>query len=152
MILEKRQLSERGKLLSPIYGIHFLINSKGLFYVQQPIYRIDSSYHGLCCTNRRTLAGTRNSSMGDRSDSGATESLFWGSKGGSDFHLGWGQKDGIAMKGAQSKVKLGGGGNGVNEGPCPHPPPPQAPRSYATAIRRPIAPRRTRYDGASSRS
>ena len=44
---------------------------------------------------------------------------------GADLHLGWGQEKGIAMKGAQSKVKWGcgsmGGGHGVNGGHGPHP-------------------------------
>ena len=35
-----------------------------------------------------------------------------GQRGGQNFIWGGGQEDGIAMKGAQSKVKWGGGGNG----------------------------------------
>ena len=67
--------------------------------------------------------------------SGVTESLFLGPKRGPDFHLGV-QEDGIAMKGAQSKVKWGGGG--ANGGPSCEwggggVMAPQAPHSYATA-------------------
>ena len=70
--------------------------------------------------------------------SGVTESLFGGGGGGGQrgeqtFIWGGGE-DGIAMKGAQSKVKCGGGGQWrgqwVNGGPS-HPSPPP-PRSYAT--------------------
>ena len=48
-----------------------------------------------------------------RPGSGVTESLLGGGgKGwGGQTFIGGGQEDGIAMKGAQSKVKWGGGGN-----------------------------------------
>ena len=67
-----------------------------------------------------------------------TEYLFWGAKGGSrPSYGGGGQEYGIAMKGAQSKVKWGrgpmGGGedDGLNGGgPWPQGPPPH---SYVTA-------------------
>ena len=53
----------------------------------------------------------------------------WAGKGGADFHLEGGQEDGIAMKGAQSKVKWKWGSHDVKgEGHDP-----QAPHSYATA-------------------
>ena len=50
-----------------------------------------------------------------------------GAKGRSDLHRGGGQEDGITMKGAQSKVKWGGGNggaHGVNGGHGPQAPPP----------------------------
>ena len=67
--------------------------------------------------------------------SGVTESLYFlggGAKGGEQIFMGGGggQEDGIALKGAQSKVKwLGAHGvNGGGGGMVPSPPP----RSYAT--------------------
>ena len=48
--------NERGNKLPPI-GLLFPISSKGS-------QRQDCTYHGLCCTSRGALAGTRNSSMG----------------------------------------------------------------------------------------
>ena len=50
--------SERGNPLPP-HGLLFPINSKGSFICTIQ----DSTYHGLCYTNRGALAGTRNSSM-----------------------------------------------------------------------------------------
>ena len=44
----------------------FLLAARFLLYV--PSHRQDSTYHGLCYTSRGALAGTRNSSMKDRSD------------------------------------------------------------------------------------
>ena len=48
--------SEKGNRLPP-HRLLFPINSKDSFIN-------DSTYHGLCYTNRGALAGTRNSSMG----------------------------------------------------------------------------------------
>ena len=45
---------------------------------------------------------------------------------------GGGQEDGIAMKGAQSKVKWGGAMEGTWCEWGPRPPPPRPPHSYAT--------------------
>ena len=53
--------SERGNPL-PTHGLIFPISSKGSFICTIP--QTDSTYHGLCCTSRGALAGTRNSSMG----------------------------------------------------------------------------------------
>ena len=52
---------------------------------------------------------------------------MWG--GGADLHLGGGQEDGIALKGAQSKVKWGNqwGTHDVNGGHVPPAPPPPIP-------------------------
>ena len=52
--------SERGNPLPP-HGLLFPISSKGSFISS---HRQDKTYHGLCYTSRRALAGTRNSSMG----------------------------------------------------------------------------------------
>ena len=43
-------------------GYSFRLAARVLLYA--PSHRQDSTYHGLCYTNRGTLAGTRNSSMG----------------------------------------------------------------------------------------
>ena len=43
-------------------GYSFRLTARGLLYA--PSHRQDSTYHGLCYTSRRALAGTRNSSMG----------------------------------------------------------------------------------------
>ena len=53
--------SERGNPLPP-HGLLFPISSKGSLYA--PSHTQDSTYHGLCCTSRGALAGTRNSPMG----------------------------------------------------------------------------------------
>ena len=51
--------SKRGNL--PPHGLLFLISSKVFLYA--PSNRQDSTYHGLCYTNRVALAGTRINSM-----------------------------------------------------------------------------------------
>ena len=43
-------------------GYSFRLTARVLLYA--PSHRQDSTYHGLCCTSRGALAGTRNSSMG----------------------------------------------------------------------------------------
>ena len=43
-------------------GYSFRLAARVLLYA--PSHRQDSTYHSLCYTNRGTLAGTRNSSMG----------------------------------------------------------------------------------------
>ena len=43
-------------------GYSFRLAARVLLYA--PSHRQDSTYHGLCCTNRGALAGTRNISMG----------------------------------------------------------------------------------------
>ena len=43
-------------------GYSFRLTARVLLYA--PSHRQDSTYHGLCYTSRRPLAGTRNSSMG----------------------------------------------------------------------------------------
>ena len=43
-------------------GYSFRLRARVLLYA--PSHRQDSTYHGLCYTSRRALAGTRNSSMG----------------------------------------------------------------------------------------
>ena len=43
-------------------GFSFRLAARVLLYA--PSHRQDSTYHGLCYTSRRALAGTRNSSMG----------------------------------------------------------------------------------------
>ena len=43
-------------------GYSFRLAARVLLYA--PSHRQDSTYHGLCCTSRGALAGTRNSSMG----------------------------------------------------------------------------------------
>ena len=43
-------------------GYSFRLTARVLLYA--PPHRQDSTYHGLCYTNRGALAGTRNSSMG----------------------------------------------------------------------------------------
>ena len=43
-------------------GYSFRLAARVLLYA--PSHRQDSTYHGLCYTNRGALAGTRNSSMG----------------------------------------------------------------------------------------
>ena len=53
--------SERGNPLPP-HRLLFPISSKGYFICI--IHRHDNTYHGLCYTSRRALAGTRNSLMG----------------------------------------------------------------------------------------
>ena len=53
--------SERGNPLLSLYGLLFLISSKGYFYM---LHRQDSTYHSLCYTSHRALAGMRNSSVG----------------------------------------------------------------------------------------
>ena len=53
--------SERENPLPP-HGLLFLISNK--VFLHAPSHRHDSTYHGLCYTNRGALAGTRNSSMG----------------------------------------------------------------------------------------
>ena len=52
--------SQKGNPLPP-HRLRFPINSKGPFICT---ISHDSTYHGLCYTSRRALAGTRNSSMG----------------------------------------------------------------------------------------
>ena len=51
--------SERG---NPMMLLHVLLFPRVNLYA--PSQRKDSTYHGLCYTSRRALAGTRNSSMG----------------------------------------------------------------------------------------
>ena len=55
-----------GKMLFCIYcrhmGYSFRLTARVILYA--PSHRQDSTYHGLCYTSRRALAGTRNSSMG----------------------------------------------------------------------------------------
>ena len=43
-------------------GYSFRLTARVILYA--PPHRQDSTYHGLCCTSRGALAGTRNSSMG----------------------------------------------------------------------------------------
>ena len=43
-------------------GYSFRLTARVLLYA--PSLRQDNTYHGLCYTSRRALAGTRNSSMG----------------------------------------------------------------------------------------
>ena len=43
-------------------GYSYRLTARVLLYA--PSHRQDSTYHGLCYTNRGALAGTRNSSMG----------------------------------------------------------------------------------------
>ena len=43
-------------------GYSFWLTARVLLYA--PSHRKDNTYHGLCCTSRGALAGTRNSSMG----------------------------------------------------------------------------------------
>ena len=43
-------------------GYSFRLTARVLLYA--PSHRQDNTYHGLCCTSRGALAGTRNSSMG----------------------------------------------------------------------------------------
>ena len=43
-------------------GYSFRLTARVLLYA--PSHRQDNTYHGLCYTSRRALAGTRNSSMG----------------------------------------------------------------------------------------
>ena len=43
-------------------GYSFRLAARVLLYA--PSHRQDNTYHGLCCTSRGALAGTRNSSMG----------------------------------------------------------------------------------------
>ena len=55
-----------------LYGVTHMVkdhsdNDRGLtarVLLYAPSHRQDSTYHGLCYTNRGALAGTRNSSMG----------------------------------------------------------------------------------------
>ena len=47
-------------------GYSFRLTARVLLYA--PSHRQDSTYHSLCYTSRGALAGTRNSSMKDRSD------------------------------------------------------------------------------------
>ena len=47
--------SERGNPLSPLHRLIFPISSKVLLYA--PSHRQDSTYHLLCYTSRRALAG-----------------------------------------------------------------------------------------------
>ena len=55
--------SERGNLLLP-HGLLFRLAARVLLYA--PSQGQDSTYHGLCYTSRGALAGTRNSSMGEK--------------------------------------------------------------------------------------
>ena len=57
--------SEKGNPLPP-HRLLFPINSTVLLYA--PSHRQGNTYHGLCYPSRGALAGTRNSSMKDRSD------------------------------------------------------------------------------------
>ena len=43
-------------------GYSYQLTARVLLYA--PSHRQDNTYHGLCCTSRGALAGTRNSSMG----------------------------------------------------------------------------------------
>ena len=43
-------------------GYSFRLAARIILYA--PYYRYDNTYHGLCCTRRRSLAGTRNNSTG----------------------------------------------------------------------------------------
>ena len=43
-------------------GYSYRLTARVLLYA--PSHRQDNTYHGLCCTSRGALAGTRNSSMG----------------------------------------------------------------------------------------
>ena len=43
-------------------GYSYRLSARVLLYA--PSHREDNTYHGLCCTSCRALAGTRNSSMG----------------------------------------------------------------------------------------
>ena len=54
---------ERENLLLPLHGLLFLISSKGAFISTIPTDRT-STYHSLCYTSCKVLAGTRNSSKG----------------------------------------------------------------------------------------
>ena len=47
-------------------GYSYRLTARVLLYA--PSHRQDNTYHGLCYTSRGALAGTRNSSMKDRSD------------------------------------------------------------------------------------
>ena len=53
--------SEKGNPLLPI-GYSFRLTAR--FFLYAPAHRQDSTYHGLCYTNRGALVGTRNSSVG----------------------------------------------------------------------------------------
>ena len=53
--------SERGNHCCHI-GYSFRLATRVLLYA--PSHRQDSTYHNLCCTSRKALAGTRNSSVG----------------------------------------------------------------------------------------
>ena len=55
--------SERGNPLLQ-HGLLFLIRTMVLLYA--PSHRQDKTYHSLCYTSCETLAGTRNSSMGEK--------------------------------------------------------------------------------------
>ena len=57
--------SERGNPLRP-HRLLFPISSMGPLYLLYAAssHRQDNTYHGLCYASRRSLAGTRNSSMG----------------------------------------------------------------------------------------
>ena len=48
--------NEKGNLLQPLYGLLFAISSKDLLYASS--HNQDSTYHGLCYTNRGAQAGT----------------------------------------------------------------------------------------------
>ena len=59
---EKQTQRKKGNPLPP-HGLLFPISSN-VGFVYAPSHRQDSTYHGLCCTSRGALAGTRYSSMG----------------------------------------------------------------------------------------
>ena len=48
--------SERGNILPPLHGLHFSISSKCSF-LYAPSHRQDSTYHSLCFTSHRAVAG-----------------------------------------------------------------------------------------------
>ena len=56
--------SERGNPLPPHGLIFKIIAARVLLYASYN--RQDNTYHGLCYTSRGALAGTRNSSMGEK--------------------------------------------------------------------------------------
>ena len=68
--------SEKGNPLPPQchMGYSFRLAARVLLYA--PSNRQGSTYHGLCYTIRGALAGTRNSSMKDRSDNPSHHELI----------------------------------------------------------------------------
>ena len=54
-------------------GYSYRLTARVLLYA--PSHRQDNTYHGLCYTSRGALAGTRNSSMGPRTETSAPRTL-----------------------------------------------------------------------------